>query len=86
MELREQVAQRLQLIWGDDDGTWDELTTGVREDWLSVADECIRLMEWARRECHGHYFSMGAAGGCDLDPNSEMLTLPPDTWEAPDGK
>ena len=44
------------------------------EDWLAVADECIRQMEWARKE-HG----LDAAVWWK-SPQMRSLTLAPDDW------
>ena len=49
MTLREDVAKRLSE-------TWDMTALGLDYDhapvgWLSLADEAIRLAEWARLKC-----------------------------------
>ena len=77
MSLREDMAERLFVLWWNDSGnlsgksSWLGLTEHERKEWLTVADEVIRIAEWARRECVDH----------DDDGSPTVpLTLPPDGW------
>lgn len=51
MSLRENVAHRLSEVWD-----LSPIGLGFKESpegWRALADECLRQMEWARRECSG---------------------------------
>lgn len=77
MTLREQVARRLRAVWRRDVTLDTPLDTGyAAEHWLRAADECLRLMEWSKRE-------LWAAQGL-VQTNARAfhapLTLPPDEW------
>ena len=55
MSLREELARKLfDLYWSQRGYKFRELGAMSPEDpivWASMADECIRQMEWARRKC-----------------------------------
>ena len=84
MSLREVIARRMFVLWWNDSGNlsgaraWkglDNLTE--RKDWLSLADEVIRIAEWARRGDPGMKFT---AEGPSIVIKWPPLTLPPDGW------
>jgi hypothetical protein len=74
VSLREQVARRLHTVresgpFGHGE-SW-EVLTGIGQDaFRTLADEVIRLMEWARRNCVPQERLI-----------SGPLTLPPDDWK-----
>ena len=55
-DLRTQIARRLFIMWWNDSGnlsgesSWAGMTDGERKEWVALADEVVRLMEWARRQ------------------------------------
>lgn len=70
-ELVEQVARRLfrEAYYGWTTVDWDGVSQNRRDLWLRAARECIRLMEWARRD-----HAPGVAMHLVYNP----LSLPPD--------
>lgn len=88
--LREQIARRLAVsCWKTSSTARHEEDFAPSECWLAVADEVIRLMEWARREMHGRiqdytqnaFDDGGALPGPDRPEGNLPLTLPPPEWK-----
>lgn len=80
-ELRERVARRLYRLVAVGPHfpyAWTELTDRDQNSYRVQADECIRLMEWARRECTD--IDWIDYEECEVDTN-DPLTLPPDDWK-----
>ncbi|HLE28139.1 MAG TPA: hypothetical protein VI793_08485 [Anaerolineales bacterium] len=77
--LRQQVTARFDEIlkpYGDrllDDDGW----------LIALADECIRQMEWARRECTGEHWEGDGRDGTRhlVDRSEEPLILAPEGWK-----
>lgn len=90
-DLREEVARRLyraQTPLGNHQVPWERTAAWHQDRFCRIADECIRLMEWARRECNAWEVVERSAPWAEVAEFEQLvpLTLPPDTWEAPDGK
>lgn len=95
-DLRHQVAEALYLaFWHADPkvpteaAVWMAATKKMEsgkpidEAWLSVADEAIRQMEWARRHCGEYFVVPGNMEPGKLVPLEEIsLTLAPPEWKA----
>lgn len=100
-DLRHQVAEALYLAFWDADpkvptevAVWMAATKGmdsgkpIDEAWLSVADECLRQMEWARTHCQqtggepllGHFSGQGEQQYRSVFV--PVLTLAPPDWKA----
>ena len=95
-ELREQIAERLLLAYRKA-GRLIDVPRDVRTGYLAMADEVIRLMEWARLDepmvagllgCRcGHMHVAGhpiftSPGHQMLEVGEKMpLTLPPPEWK-----
>jgi len=84
MSLREELALRLQDV-GADVPTNDlgGIDLNTKEIALAVADECIRQMEWARRECTGEHWEGDGRDGTRhlVDRSEEPLILAPEGWK-----
>ncbi len=83
--LKEQVARRLRQLDGGIDNCPD--STGARQTMaLVVADEVLRLMEWARQQCLDIAGDGPEPGGHNCDEHCHWrmsklaLTLPRDDW------
>jgi len=72
--LREELARRLSTIWQKE--MQDEPDADVH--WNAIADECIRQMEWARRECVIPF--QPDYDECEID-YSAPLTFAPADWK-----
>ena len=68
--LREELADQLFRAW--------HAAVPGSNGWLLVADECIRQMEWARRECVIPF--QPDYDECEID-YSAPLTLAPKDWQ-----
>lgn len=85
MSLREHIAEKLVNFFAprvSDALPYERLASWQQLKWLELADEVIRLMEWARQECTGeHWAGEGWDGTRYLVDRSERpLTCPPDDW------
>jgi phosphate uptake regulator len=84
--IREQVARRLcdGSIKSPTYRAWQFLTERSRNRWMRVADECIRIAEWARRQGYDESRVYFTANGMDFSASLEggkPLALPPDEWQ-----
>ena len=76
MTLRDRLSTRLLTVYGEASGRLAEptadggTTLNIIAAWSSLADECIRQMEWARLEC-----------ALDWDDYDNVpLSMAPDDW------
>lgn len=85
MSLRDDIARRLWDVACDADDSRDLGGVYLNRPGVSeaVADEVIRLMEWARTQCTGEHWEGDARDGMRhiVDRSEQPLTLPPEDWK-----
>lgn len=77
LALRKEIMKRLATLWYDTDEPGID-DSGIKP-WSAVADEVIRLMEWARLS--GELIARGVTWEPGQAPGDAPLTLPPDDWK-----
>jgi hypothetical protein len=86
MTLREELARRLYGVASIIGG---EPTESSLSFWRLAADECLRQMEWSRREMHQRcsdytqnaFDDGGALPGPDRPEGNLPLTIAPPDWK-----